>query len=119
MSIFVTGDSRPYTVNLTIGGEPFTIPPTATVKAAIVSANLQETLTPAPLTLSSTTPGSDWTVSSLVVKFPRSSTAGIVVQKKELKALLEVQITFDNPDAAVDGDDWTWHLPITLTPGRI
>jgi hypothetical protein len=119
MSIFVTGDSRPHTVTLTINGTPFDIPSGAVVKAALVSADRQRVLTPAPITLSSSTPGSDWAESTLVVKFPRASTVDIAVPGKLMKAFLEIQVTFDNPDVLLDDDDWTWHIPVEIVPGKI
>ena len=114
---FIIGDSRPYTVNLTINDEPFVIDPVKdVVKAAIVSTE-KKALSSAPVTLASTLPGADWATSKLTVKFPRASTAAI----KEIgKALLEIQVTFDglNVDEA-EWDDWTWFLEINLVKATI
>lgn len=109
MPDFIIGDSRPYEVVLLINEETFPIDPSCTVKAAIVSFDKKTALTSDPITLSSTTPGSDWTDSKVVVKFPRESTKSIIVVGK---AYIEVQVT-------IDTDDWTWHIPITLIPGTI
>lgn len=110
------GDSRPYTVNLTINGEAFAIPSTtSTVQAAIVAADKKTALTAAPLSLSSSAPGADWDQSKVVVKFPRAATATITTVGK---AFLEVQVTFNASDESA-ADDWTWHIPITLGGGTI
>lgn len=109
MPDFIIGDSRPYEVVLLINGETFTIDTSYTVKAAIVSSDKKTALSSDPVTISSTAPGSDWTESKVVVKFPRENTKSISVFGK---AYIEVQVTLDT-------DDWTWHLPITLIPGTI
>ena len=112
----VLGDSRPYTVALKINGNPFAINPSSdVVKAAIISADKKKLLA-GPITLLSTTPGGDWANSTLIVKFPRALTADVAIIGK---ALLEVQVTFDNADASVDDDDWTWFLPVTLSRGQL
>jgi PKD repeat protein len=109
------GDSRPYTVNLTINGAAFPIPSTtSTVQAAIVASDKKTALTSAPLSLSNSTPGADWDNSKVVVKFPRAATATITTVGK---AFLEIQVTFNA--AAADADDWTWFIPITLVAGTI
>jgi hypothetical protein len=111
------GDSRPYTVNLTINGAAFAIPSTtSTVQAAIVAADKKTALTSTPLSLSSGTPGADWEHSKVVVKFPRASTATITTVGK---AFLEVQVTFNAASDESAADDWTWHIPITLGGGTI
>lgn len=113
---FVLGDSRPYTVALTINNVPFNIEPASSiVKAAIISAD-KKRLIAGPITLVSTTPGSDWTKSTLIVKFPRAMTADVIDRGK---ALLEVQVTLANADADLDDDDWTWFLPIMLGKGQL
>ena len=113
---FILGDSRPYVVNLSINGATFPIDPlAATVKAALVKSDKTKLLA-GPVTLSSTTPGADWSVSKLVVKFPRAATADV---KEKGDHLLEVQVTFDNADTNVDDDDWTWFIPVTLARGNI
>lgn len=114
---FILGDSRPYTVTLTINGAPFAIDPaTSTVKATIVDARMRTALVETPVTLSSTTPGADWSASTLVLKFPRASTADIMTTGK---AYLEVQVTLDNATPGVDDDDWTWHFELNLIKGLI
>ena len=116
MAEFILGDSRPYTVDLKINNATFAIDPlTSTVKAALVK-NDKKRLLAGPITLSSTTPGADWSASKLVLKFPRATTADV----KEIgDHYLEVQVTLDNTDALLDDDDWTWFIPITLVKGNI
>ena len=114
---FIIGDSRPYTVQLTINDLPFVIDPVKDiVKAAIVSTE-KKALSVTPVTVLSTLPGADWTTSKLTVKFPRASTSGI---KEAQKALMEIQVTFDgqNVDEA-EWDDWTWFLDINLVKATI
>lgn len=119
--IFTTGDSRMYSINLFMpDGSTFVIDPVAdTVQVALVSKDLVTRYTD-PLTLLSTTPGSDWSKSKVAFKFPRSATAGITFPssgKQELKAIIEAQVTFDALGIA---DDWTWRIgDITLVPGKI
>ena len=113
---FILGDSRPYVVNLTINGAPFEIDTlTATVKAALVSSDKKKLLA-GPITLVSTYPGSDWSIAKLIVKFPREATEEVKVTGEHL---LEVQVTFDNADALLDDDDWTWFIPVELVKGNI
>jgi len=105
----VTGDSRPYTISLTIDGQPFVITSGVdTVKAAIVSADRKTVLATAS-TLSSSTPGSDWAASRVVYKPSRTDTAGILTQA----ALIEVQVSFNGTD------DWTWFIPATVVQGNV
>lgn len=114
---FIIGDSRPYTVQLTINDLPFVIDPLKDlVKAAIVSTD-KKALSSAPVSVLSTAPGADWATSKLTVKFPRASTAGI---KEEQKAYMEIQVTFDgqNVDEA-EWDDWTWFLEVKLVKATI
>ncbi len=121
--IFTCGDSRLYTVDLLIPNSgvdaPFIIDPaTDSVQVAIVSKDLLTRYT-TPLTLASTTPGADWSVSKVAFKFPKEATSGIefTARQKDIKAVLEVQVTFDTLGAA---DDWTWRIEgITLVPGNI
>ena len=116
MADFILGDSRPYTVDLQINNAPFAIDPiTSTVKAALVKSDKKKLLA-GPIILSSTTPGADWSASKLVLKFPRATTADV---KETGGHYLEIQVTLDNTDAAVDDDDWTWFIPITLVRGNI
>ena len=125
MTIMTAGDSRLYTAELFIPDEnsvdaPFVIDPVAdTVQLAIVSKDLTTRYTE-PLTLVSTTPGADWSKSIVAFKFPRAATADIVFPssgKQELKAILEVQVTFDALGVA---DDWTWRIEgVILVPGKI
>ena len=104
----VTGDSRPYTISLTIDGKPFAISGSDTVKAGIVSAD-RKTVLAAAATLSSSTPGSDWAVSKVVYKPSRTATTGIVTQA----AFIEVQVSFNGTD------DWTWFIPVTVVQGNV
>jgi hypothetical protein len=106
----VTGDSRPYTISLTIDGEPFVITSGVdTVKAALVSLD-RKTVLAAATSLSSTTPGSDWAASKVVYKPGRSDTASLTVQGP---ALVEVQVSFGGTD------DWTWFIPVNLIKGNV
>lgn len=118
--IFTAGDSRLYTIDLFMpGGETFVIDPALdTVQIAIVSKDLL-TRYADPLELSSTTPGADWSTSKVAFKYPRIATSGIefTARQKDIKAVIEVQVTFDAAGAA---DDWTWRIDgITLVPGNI
>lgn len=106
----VTGDSRPYTVTLTIDGEPFAITPGVdVVKLAMVTPDRKTILVPA-VTLSSTTPGSDWAVSKLVFKLGREVTGAIAYQGL---VLLEIQVSFGGTD------DWTWFVQTRVVKGTV
>lgn len=114
---FILGDSRPYTVEPKINKSTFTIDPTTSeVKAAIVSTDKKKMLTPSYITLSSTTQGSDWSISKLIVKFPKDYTKDITIVGK---ALLELQVTFKSSVEGIEDDDWTWFFPIELVRGNI
>ena len=114
---FIKGDSRPYTLKPTINNLPFNIDPlTCVVKAAVVSNDKKKLLSSDTLTLLSTTPGSNWVESTLIVKFPRSYTVDIT---NTGPALIEIQITFNATTPDVEGDDWTWFFPINLVKGNI
>lgn len=116
MTEFIVGDSRPYAVQLTINDEPFVIDPlTDTVKAAIVSVDGTRLLCTSAITVLSTLPGSDWSTSKIVIKFPRSQTAAI---KKAVSAQLEIQVTFNAADVDA-ADDWTWFIPVELVLAQI
>ena len=109
MADFILGDSRKYVVDLQINNAGFVIAPSDTVKAAIVMADKKTALSSAPVTLSSTADGADWSTGKVVVKFPRESTEGVTVTGK---AFLEIQAT-------IGEDDWTWHIQVNLVPGTI
>jgi hypothetical protein len=113
---FILGDSRPYVVNLSINGAPFPIDPlTSSIKAAIVTSDKKKLLA-GPITLASTSLGADWSISKLIVKFPRAATSDVKVTGEHL---LEVQVTLDNTDAQLEDDDWTWFIPVELVKGNI
>lgn len=118
--IFTCGDSRLHAVDLFMpDGSTFIIDSSAdTVQIAIVSKDLTIRYTD-PLELVSTTPGADWAKSKVAFKFPKVATSGIefTARQKEIKAVLEVQVTFDADGLA---DDWTWRVgDVTLVPGNI
>lgn len=105
----VTGDSRPYTISLTIDGQPFVITDGVdSVKAGIVSAD-RKTVLAAAISLSASTPGSDWSASKVVYKPSRTATTGIVTQA----AFIEIQVSFGGTD------DWTWFIPVTVVQGNV
>lgn len=111
MDEIVLGDSRPFSVQLQIDGETFIInPDTDTVKVAIVTTDNKAAIVPA-MDIASTLPGSDWAISKIIVKFPRSSTDSLNFQGN---ALLEIQVTFASTD-----DDWTWFIPVSLRKGNV
>lgn len=106
----VTGDSRPYTVTLTIDDNPFAINSGVdTVKAALVSLD-RKTVLAAAIALSPATPGSDWAASKVIYKPDRAATSAITSQGP---ALLEVQVSFGGTD------DWTWFIPVILIRGNV
>jgi len=112
---FITGDSRPYVVNLKINDVNFEIPiATSSIKCAIVSVDKKTIYSSAPLIVQSNIIGSDWSESTIVVKFQKKSTSDITYQGN---ALLEIQVTFNvNLD---DEYDLTWFVPISLVKGNV
>lgn len=114
MADLITGDSRPYTVNLSINSLPFEIPTDSNVYISLISGDKKKVLI-APITAESDATGADWATSKIVFKFTREQTAALTVADKT-KALLEIQVEL--PDGTTI-DDWTWWIPITILKGTI
>lgn len=111
----VSGDSRPYIINLKINDAAFDIPvENSIIKCALVSLDKQTLLSTGTKSVLSTVPGSDWAASKIVVKFDKSMTSAI---KYQGKALIEVQITFRAGEP--DEYDLTWFVPVVIVKGNI
>lgn len=111
MRTIVTGDNVAIPVQLTKDGAAFDIPTSKVVKAMLVGRNSSEKYMESPVTLISTTAGSDWTKSLVVVLIPGTATAGITYQGK---AILEIQETVETGVV-----DETWFLPVMIRKGYV
>jgi hypothetical protein len=107
MTLIVTGDDVAVVVALTKNNKPFVIDPGAVVKAAIVSTDHARTLAD-PSTLSSSSNGSDWAQSTIVVTFSSVQTQAITEYKP---ALLEIEVN--------DNGKQTWFLEVKIVKGQI
>jgi len=120
MGVFklVTGDSKPYRLTLEVNEEPILggIPDNAVIKAQIKDITKKKILTADAITITKDVPGSNWALSKIVVKFPRTATKDIVVTGKEgfMEAYLEIQIHYPTDDS-----DWTWEKVIEIHKGII
>jgi hypothetical protein len=102
----VTGDDIEIAVTLKVGGLPFVINSTATVKAAILDKDRKNLLVPA-VTLSSADLGSNWDTSIVVVKIPGTATVAL----KTAPVKLDIQVN--------DNGKKTWTADINLIKGLI
>lgn len=104
----VTGDDVSLLAKLKLDGASFAIDSGATVKGSLVS--MDKTILIAAVTVLSTEPGADWSISEVVVPFTSSATAAI--PDSELgDALLEVQVDDSGKD--------TWFLSTDIEKGTI
>jgi len=115
-NIFTTGDSKTKLVQVEINDAPFIIDPSSTVQAQIVDKTKLKVLSAAPVACTSTQVGAAWATSLVAVKFPKSATVGIKMDKAEVDAFLELQITLGADDLA---EDYTKYIPIILQKGNI
>lgn len=86
--VIFTGDSFPLVINLKSGTTVEPIPTGATVTAGLVSTSKDRTLLAGPWTVSSATPGSQWSQGVAVVNVVGADTEGIEPQA----ALIETQV---------------------------
>ena len=107
MTTLVTGDDVAVPVKLKKDGLTFNIPLTATIQAAIVSADHSQTLA-GPVAVLSSAAGSDWANSLVVAKFTSAQTDGILEYKP---ALLEVEVN--------DNGRQTWFGDVRIVKGQI
>lgn len=104
----VTGDDVSLLAKLKVDGVSFVIDPGATVKGSLVS--MDKTVLIAAVTVLSTEPGADWTISNVVIPFSEAET--LAIPDSELgDALLEVQVD--------DGGKDTWFLSTSIEKGTI
>lgn len=112
MTEIVTGDDSNLPVNLykkdaTGTDISFTIAPTATVKASLISADKAQVLI-APVTCLEAAAGADWANSLVIIPFTSADTVGVKVTGD---ALVEIQVD--------DGGKLTWFTGITISRGTI
>ena len=108
MSLEITiGDKVVIDFTAKINGATFPINLTATIKAAIISANKKSILLPT-ITVPSTNNGADWPNSLVTIIFDETETSDISYTGK---AFIEVQIDDSGPS--------TWYIPINLVKGLI
>lgn len=103
----ITGDDEVIPVTLKKNGATFAISGTAQIKAAIIDQSHTRVLA-GPVTVSPTTPGSNWASSLLIVEIPGTQTEKLKAQQ----AKLEIQVLDD-------GRKKTWHVPANLKKGVI
>lgn len=106
-ALIVTGDDALFICEATKDGASFVVDPSATVKAALVSLDGERVLID-PVTCDVAHEQADWAVSSIVVVFPKSLTAGVDEYED---ATIELQID----DAIVN----TWFFPVYIKKGNI
>lgn len=87
--IITTGDCAKIPVQLKKDGEVFTIPPSATVRAAIISS---AALLVGPIAVLEGEPGSDWANSLVVTDFSESDTAGLTATPNGAAYSIEVEV---------------------------
>lgn len=103
-----TGDYIELPITLRKGGLTFTIPSTATIKAAIVSYD-RKTVYSSVVTVVEATAGSDWVNSLIVAVFQPADTNRILHQGS---ALVEVQVTTSSKPE-------TWFLEVGVVRGNV
>ena len=107
MSVLVSGNDVSFKAVLRIQNKTFTINPTDTVKAAVITKK-REVIIPTTTVVEGTT-GDDWVNSKVVVVFSNILTSAITTFGD---MLLEIQ---------VDGDagKLTWFIPVDVQQGTI
>ncbi len=101
------GDDAVFVLELTKDKASFLINPSAIVKAAVVSIDLQTVLS-GPVTCANTDPGADWPNSTVATVFQRTDTESITDYGP---ARLEVEVD--------DGGKLTWLTDIVIYKGVI
>lgn len=103
----VTGDDFILPVNLTVNGAAHAVNLSATVTAAIVSADHADVLL-AAVTQSSGSPGANWATGTVAVVFTPAQTAAIL---ETGTALIEIQVSDTTKDS--------WFTPVRIIKGNI
>ena len=106
-AIIVTGDDVSLPTTLKKDNATFTIAPSATVKASIVSKDRSTILIPAATVLEATT-GSDWANSLIIVQFTSAETNAVT---DYTIADLEIQVD--------DSGKLTWFTSVEIQRGTI